>query len=151
MRGPAALATALLLTVALLVSGCGLVDSLTPFGIDTKSYSAEGVNPNGIWVGTTGNGGAVTFQVGNDAVSRLLLVNATEGCNQTFEDEALVEPIVGGSFTVELAGDQGGRFVVTGRFTSSTSCSGTYFFEALPAGVCPTSGSGTFTAERISL
>lgn len=138
---------AVVLAFALVAPGCDLVSSLTPFGIGTRDYTSEGANVNGNWVGKTASGGDVTFQVGNNAVSQLRFLHVTAGCRLPFEDLTTLVPVVNNSFTTEILLDQG-RFVATGTFSSSTTCSGTYFFEALPAGVCPTAGSGTFVANK---
>ena len=147
MRKAGALATVVLLALAFVASGCDLVSSLTPFGIGTKDYSATGANVNGAWAGKTGNNGNVTFQVANEAVSELIVQHITAGCTLSLEADTLTAPIVNNRFTIEVALTQG-RFVASGTFTSATTCSGTYSFEALPAGDCPTAGSGTFTANK---
>jgi hypothetical protein len=147
MRRAGALAATALLAIALFAPGCDWIGSLTPFGIGTRDYAAEAENVNGLWTGQTGTGGEVTFQVSNDAVSRLHFLHIATGCTLTFEDLSNVEPIVGGGFSFEILLTQG-RVVATGNFSSATTCSGTYFFEALPAGVCPSAGNGTFVAEK---
>ena len=138
---------AVFLALTLAAPGCDVVSSLTPFGIGTRDYSTEGANLNGDWAGTTASGGEVTFQVGNDEVSRLRLFHEATGCSLPFEDLTNLVPIVNNIFTIEIRLTQG-RFVATGNFTSATRVSGTYFFEALQAGACPTAGSGTFSAEK---
>ena len=150
MRKARALAAAVLLALVSGASGCGLVDSLTPFGVGTQDYSStSGSNVNGDWVGKTGSGGDVTFQVGSDTVLKLHFEHVDGACTLPF-DATTTEPIVNGEFTIETALNQG-RVVVTVKFTSSTTCSGTYFFEALPAGDCPTAGTGTLVAEKSTL
>jgi hypothetical protein len=150
MRRARARATAVGLALALGMHGCGLVDSLTPLGVGTQDYGGAGVeNLNGNWAGKTATGGDVTFQVGDDTVIDMILNHVTADCIKTFKQVVTSPPpIVDGVFTLELLYADQGRFVMTGTFTSSTTCSGTYFFEAFPAGVCPTSGSGTFTASK---
>ena len=150
MRGAAARAAAVLLVLALAAPGCDLVDSLTPFGIGTQDYDSGNLSVNGIWAGTTGSGGAVEFQVGSDTVIDFTLNHVADGCTLPFEALSIAAPVVSNVFIIELALDQG-RFTATGRFTADTTCSGTYRFESLPAGVCPSSGTGTFTAQRTSL
>jgi hypothetical protein len=66
MRRARARAAAVSLALALGMSSCGLVDSLTPFGVGTQDYGAGVENLNGNWAGKTATGGDVTFQVGND-------------------------------------------------------------------------------------
>ena len=146
MRRAGALGAAAL-ALALVAPGCDLVSSLTPFGIGTRDYTTEGNNLNGNWAGTTASGGEVTFQVGNDKVSRLHFIHETAGCSLPFEDLTKLVSIVDNSFTIEIRLTQG-RFVATGNFTTATRASGTYFFEALPTGDCPTAGSGSFSAEK---
>ena len=150
MRGAGARAAAVILALALGAAGCDLVSSLTPFGIGTQDYnSGSGVgNVNGNWAGKTASGGEVTFQVGSDTVSELRFQHVAGDCTLTFESLNIAPPIVDGRFTLDLPVEPQGRFVATGNFTSADTCSGTYFFEALPAGPCPTSGSGTFTANK---
>ena len=104
---------------------------------------------NGDWVGETATGGEVTFQVGSDEVFKLHIVHIAGTCTLTFDAATLTPPIVDGGFTLDLPLDPQGRFVATGNFTSSSTCSGSYFFEALPTGSCPTTGSGTFVANKI--
>ena len=58
MRRARARAAAVLLVLALGAPGCGLVDSLTPFGVGTRDYASRGLqNVNGTWAGTTATGG----------------------------------------------------------------------------------------------
>ncbi|MHB8836881.1 MAG: hypothetical protein ACYC9Y_14430 [Candidatus Methylomirabilia bacterium] len=149
MRGARALAAAVILAFAFGASGCELVSSLTPFGIGTQDYGGGAENINGTWEGQTSSGGVVTFQVGSDAVSQLHFHHVAPGCTVSFEALTLTPLVVDGVFTLDMPLDVQGRFVVTGTFTSATTCSGTYFFEALPAGTCPTAGSGTFFAGKI--
>jgi hypothetical protein len=148
MRCAGARAAALLLALALGTAGCDLVSSLTPFGIGTKDYSTGVKNVNGSWSGKTATGGDVTFQVGSDTVIDLRFHHVAEGCTLSFESLTLAPPILDGKFTLDLPLEPQGRFVATGIFGSSTTCSGTYFFEGLPAGSCPTAGSGTFSASK---
>jgi hypothetical protein len=142
-------AAAVLLALAFGASGCDLVSSLTPFGVGTKDYGAGVKNVNGNWAGNTASGGEVTFQVGSDTVSLLHFEHVEATCTLTFDAPTAV-PIVNGSFIVEIALTQG-KVVATGTFTTAGTCSGTYFFEALPAGGCPTAGTGTFVAEKTTL
>lgn len=150
MRKAGALGTAVLLALALGAHGCGLVDSLTPFGIGTRDYSTEGDNVNGVWTGTAGAGGVVGFQVGNAEVNEMLLQYKTADCTITFAGDTGPVPIIDGAFTIErdLTSLDQGRIVITGRFTSSNTCVGSFSFEGLPASSCPTSGVGSFTAEK---
>lgn len=150
MRRAGALGIAVLLTLALGAHGCGLVDSLTPFGIGHRDYSSEGYNVNGLWVGTVDSGGAVTFQVGNAEINELLLQYVTDVCTIDFGGTTGPVPIVDGEFTIErdLTSLDQGRIVITGRFTSSNTCVGSFSFEGLPASSCPTSGAGSFSAEK---
>ena len=71
MRRARARAAAVILALALGATGCGLVDSLTPFGVGTQDYKSGAENVNGTWAGQTATGGEVTFQVGSDTVSNL--------------------------------------------------------------------------------
>jgi hypothetical protein len=149
MRRAGALAAVTLLALALGAPGCGLVDSLTPFWVGHQDYGSGGENVNGSWAGKTSTGGDVTFQVGSDTVTRLVLKHVTTGCTMSFEQvETTPPPIIDGVFTLELLYEAQGRIVITGTFTSDTTCSGSYFFEAFPAGDCPTAGTGTFTANK---
>jgi hypothetical protein len=149
MRSARALAAAVILALALGASGCGLVDSLTPFGIGTQEYGAGGENVNGTWAGQTASGGEVTFLVGSDTVLNLQIVHVAGDCTLPFDATTDIL-IVDGGFTVEIPLEQG-RVVATATFTSSTTCSGSYFFEALPTGGCPTAGTGTFGAQKTTL
>jgi len=148
MRRARAHAAAVILALALGAAGCGLVDSLTPFGVGTQDYGAGtgAENVNGTWAGQTATDGEVTFQVGSDTVSKLHIVHIAGACTLTFDATTTVL-IVNNEFTVEMPLDQG-RAVATATFTSSTTCSGSYFFEALPAGSCPTAGRGSFVASK---
>jgi hypothetical protein len=149
MRRARARAAAVSLALALGMLGCGLVDSLSPFGVGTQDYGAGVENLNGNWAGKTATGGDVTFQVGDDTVTNMILYHVTADCIKSFNQVVTSPPpIVDGVFTLELIYSDQGRFVMTGTFTSSTTCSGSYFFEAFPAGICPTSGAGTFTASK---
>ena len=150
MRSARARAAAVCLALALGTPGCGLVDSLTPFGVGTRDYASEvsGENVNGLWAGNTASGGNVSFQVGSDVVSKFILTHVADGCTLEFDAFDITPPVVDGVFTIEKNIDAGGRFVVTGTFTSSTTSSGSYFFNSLTAGSCPTAGTGTFTANR---
>ncbi len=147
MRSVRGRAVAFFLALALGTPGCDWVGSLTPFGVGTRDYSNEGVNVNGGWVGKTATGGAVTFQVGNDTVSRVVFVHITPGCTLTFTETATLAPIVNDIFTLQVDLEQG-RFVVTGQFTSATACSGDYHFQGLQAGLCPTVGTGTLKETK---
>ena len=81
-------------------------------------------------------------------MSGLLLLHVTADCTLPFEDASSTVPIIDDIFTFEVPLDQG-KLTVKGIFTSSTTCSGTYVFEALPAGgACPSAGSSTFTAVK---
>ena len=151
MRKAVALVTAALLTLALGVGGCDLVDSLTPFGVGYQDYSATGGNLNGVWSGTTDEGGDVGFQVGNNEVNEMLLVYKSGSCTINFEGSTGPVPIIDGAFLLErdLTSLEQGRIVVTGRFTTSTTGTGSFRFEGLPASAaCPTSGVGSFVAEK---
>jgi hypothetical protein len=138
-----------LLALALCAPGCDLVDSLTPFGVGHQDYSTSGIsaNVNGVWTGATASGGEVSFQVGTNVVTQLSVQHIEDGCTLTFEVTSMQEPVVDGAFTHEFKAAQG-RVVVSGRFTSSSTASGTYSFEGFPTGDCPTSGRGTFAAEK---
>ena len=149
MRRARARVVAVILALAFGASGCDLVSSLTPFGVGTQDYKAGGGNVNGTWAGQTATGGDVTFQVGSDTVSKLHIVHIAGACTLTF-DAPTSELIVDGGVTVEIPLDQG-RAVATATFTSSTTCSGSYFFESLPPGGCPTAGTGTFVAKKTTL
>jgi hypothetical protein len=149
MRRAGALAAAVILALALGAPGCK-PSSLTPLFIGTQDYSGGNLSVNGTWAGKTANGGDVTLQIGSDMLSRLKVLHVETGCTLTFEVTDAATPIVDNVFTVEILYDQG-RFVATGTFTTADTCSGTYFFEALGAGVCPTSGTGSFTAEKTTL
>ena len=146
MRLAGAFTAAVLLSIASVANGCK-PSSLTPFGVGYQNYSVNTDNVNGNWAGKTANGGAVSFQVGNDTVSNWRLLHVTSSCTLTFEDLSTLFPVVDNEFTIEIILDQG-RFVATGRFTSTTAASGTYFFEGLQAGLCGTAGTGTFTATK---
>ncbi len=153
MRKAGALGTAVFLALALGAYGCGLVDSLSPFGIGTRDYAAEasGANLNGVWSGTSGDGGTVTFQVGDSEVNELVLVHVTGDCIINFDGSEAAVPIVDGVFTIErgLTSLAQGRIIITGRFTSSSTCVGNFTYEGLPASSCPTSGVGSFLAGKV--
>ncbi len=148
MRRTGALAAGALLLLALGVAGCK-PSSLTPFGIGTQEPDTAGTGVNGLWEGTTSTGGEIRFQVGDDVVTTLLFSHVDANCTLSFESpSSSTTTIVDDLFTLEVALTQG-RFVVEGRFTSSTTSAGSYFFEALAAtSSCPTSGSGTFDATK---
>jgi len=151
MRRVGALAGAALLVLALGVSGCDLVSSLTPFGIGHKDYGSGADSINGFWSGSTGTGGPVTFQVADSHVYEMRLLHATPECSLDFKAESSATTIIADdSFRLELnLTDLGqGRIVFEGRFTSSSTCAGSYFFKGRPAGICPTAGSGTFRVEK---
>ena len=150
MRRAGALAAAVLLALAFGSAGCDLVSSLTPFGIGHQDYNNSSSNVNGDWVGKTATDGDVTFQVGNNTVSKLVFLHVVGTCTLTFDASSLTAPVINDEFTVELALKQG-RVVATGKFTSSATCSGTYFFEGLATGACPTAGSGSFAADKTTL
>jgi len=149
MRCAGARAAALLLVLVLGTAGCGLVDSLTPFGVGTQDYGSGVQNVNGDWEGSTASGGKVTFQVGNDKVLKLHVRHVVAEEILSFKALTSEPLIVDGVFTIDLPLETQGRFTATGTFTSANTCSGTYFFEALPAGNFPTTGSGTFSAVKI--
>jgi len=138
----AAAAAALLLCAA----GCK-PSSLTPLGIGTRGPDAAGTGVNGIWEGTTSSGGSVSFQVGDDRVTVFAIRDSTGGCSRSL-DSATDADIVDGAFSLEMTVTQG-QAVVTGRFTSSDTCAGSYSYQGLPTeGSCPTSGSVSFTAGK---
>jgi hypothetical protein len=149
MRRARARVAAVILALAFGASGCDLVSSLTPFGVGTQDYTGGGGNVNGTWAGQTASGGEVTFQVGSDTVSKLHIVHIAGACTLTFDAPTSIL-IVNDGFTVEIPLDQG-RTVASATFTSSAGCSGSYFFEALPTGGCPTAGTGTFVAQKTTL
>ena len=151
MRRARARTAAVILALALGAPGCGLIDSLAPLWVGTQDYGAGSENFNGDWEGETATGGgkSVTFQVGSDKVLNLHFLHITADCTLVFDALSLAPPIVDGEFTLDLPGETQGRFVATGKFTSATTCSGSYFFEALPAGPCPSAGRGTFVANKI--
>jgi hypothetical protein len=148
MRLSGAGAAAVLLTLVLGAAGCDLVSSLTPFGIGHKDYGGESENRNGTWKGKTATGGEVTFQVGSDKVSELLLHHVSAGCNLAFDILDFAPPVIDGVFTIDMPAEIQGRIVITGNFTTASTCSGTYLFEGFQAGACPSAGSGTFFAEK---
>lgn len=145
-RAPAVLLVGALL--ALVAPGCDLVSSLTPFGIGHQDYSSGEKNVNGVWAGTTASGGAVTFQVGNDVLSKLNLTHISTGCTLKFVVDTISARLVDDTFSLEMTLETGGRFLASGTFTSATTCTGSYRFEGRPAGVCPTAAGGTFTANK---
>jgi hypothetical protein len=142
-----ALAAALLLAAALVAPGCNLVDSLTPFGVGHQDYSSTSANVNGNWTGTTASGGEVRFQVASGRVLDFHLIHIDTGCTRAFEDTTTVVQIVDGFFTFEIPLNQG-RFVATGRFIGADTLSGSFSFEGLPAGNCPSAASSSFTAQK---
>ncbi len=148
MRLRRTLAATLLLALALGAPGCDWIGSLTPFGIGHQDYSGSGENVNGNWVGKTATGGDVTFQVGSNTVSQLHLNHVATGCTLSFLAETTTALVVDGRFALEYNIDTGGRFSMTGTFTSGSAATGTFLFEGLPAGICPSTGNGTFTATK---
>jgi len=147
MRRAGTLAAAALLAVALVPAGCDLVSSLTPFGIGHQDYSGSSTANNGAWAGQTTSGGKVSFQVGSATVSNFHLIHIDTGCSRPFDDVATTAPVVDGAFTFEIP-LSAGRFVAKGRFTSANDCTGSYTFEGLPAGSCPSAASASFTAQK---
>ena len=150
MRKAGALVAAALLALALGAPGCK-PSSLTPFGIGYQDYGGgKGDNYNGGWIGATSTGGTVVFLVGNSQVTELLLQHVTADCTITFGGTVTGVLIADGGFRFEadLTNLSQGRIIVEGRFSSPTASSGTYSFEGRPAGVCPTAGTGSFTANK---
>jgi hypothetical protein len=147
-KAGALLAAVALLALSVGTGGCGLIDSLTPFGVGTRDYSSAGDNVNGTWFGTTDSGGAVSFQVASETVSVPKFLDTVADCTRDFTSEADTAPVVDGRFTIQILYDQG-RFVASGTFTSDGTCSGTFFFEALGASACPSNGTGTFVAVKV--
>jgi hypothetical protein len=123
--------------------------SLTPLGIDWRETGSAAQGASGLWSGTTSTGLGVAFQVGDDKVVNFTLSHGATGCAQEFtaDDSAPID--ANGAFSLEITYDQG-RFVANGRFTSATTCSGSYAFEffSVAGGSCPSSGSGTFVANK---
>jgi hypothetical protein len=153
MRRTGALAAAALLALALFAPGCDLVSSLTPFGVGHQDYGngggAGGENLNGLWSGSTGGGGPITFTVASGKVSNIKFLHVGE-CLQSFELTAREVQIADDMFVYENRFESQGRILVEGHFTSPENCSGTYFYEGLATGGgCPTAATGTFTAERL--
>ena len=147
MRKAGALTAAVLLVLALAAPGCDLVSSLTPFGIGNRDYGSGSDNTNGLWTGKSSTGGDVTMQVGSSTVTSLMIHHIDGACNLPLEAQSVSEPVVNNVFSVTVDLTQG-RFTAIGTFTSPTTCSGSYSFEGLAAGTCPSSGSGTFTAQK---
>lgn len=124
--------------------------SLSPF-TGTRDYSAESTGVNGLWQGQTvsvdSRIGQVQFTVASNEIADLSLTHSPGFCGRLFTSEGLAEPIEGETFVVELFFEAQGRFVLRGRFETSTTCSGTYFFEAIRSTAeCPTNDSGSFVA-----
>ena len=149
MRRAGALAAATFLVIALGAAGCDWIGSLTPFGIGHQDYGAGDANLNGDWAGKTASGGDVKFQIGDNAVSEFVFYHIEGACTLTFEFPPGAR-VVDGVFTTEVALTQG-RCVVTVSFPTADTGSGTYFFEGLPTGDCPSAGSGTFVADKTTL
>jgi len=150
MRRALAPGAAVILALGLVASGCGLVDSLTPFGIGTRDYGGGSENVNGDWTGSTGNGGDFAFQVATDKVLDINFTHVTADCSQPFELTAKVVQVVDNTFVHENNFDTQGSIIVQGRFTSASTCTGSYTFKGLAASRCAdlTSGTGTFTATK---
>jgi hypothetical protein len=145
MRRPAALLGLALLAAALGVAACK-PSSLTPFGLGTRGTEETGVN--GQWQGVTSTGGTITFQVASDEVTTVVVYHLTSGCTTLLQISAATALVTDNTFEAEELLTPG-RFIVDGTFTSSTSCSGSYFFEAIgTSAACPSSGSGTFVATK---
>jgi hypothetical protein len=146
MRLRSTLAVAAAAAIVLGALGCK-PSSLTPFGLGTRGPESSGAGVNGTWQGTTSSGGTVAFQVGDDRITTLLIDETTGDCTRSLSTTTDVD-VVDDAFTIELALTQG-RVVIAGRFTSSTTCSGSYSFEGLAIeGTCPTRGTVSFTASK---
>ena len=141
-----ALATAAAAALLLGAAGCK-PSSLTPFGIETRGPDSSVTGVNGSWQGTTSAGGSVSFQVGDDNVTTLVMREQSSGCSREFKTEDPV-PIEDDAFTLEVR-DGNDRFILNGRFTSQTVCSGSYRFEVhSTVGSCPNAGAGSFVAAK---
>jgi hypothetical protein len=148
MRRTAAAGAAGALLLALGAAACK-PSSLTPFGIDWRETGSTAQNASGLWNGTTSTGLGVSFQVGDDKVVNFTLRHGAAGCAQEFTADESAPIEANGTFSLEIVYDQG-RFVANGRFTSATTCSGSYSFEffSVVGGSCPSSGAGTFVANK---
>jgi hypothetical protein len=137
------------IALATLCAGCK-PSSLAPF-TDLKGPDPPGAgNISGTWRGTTGIEGTVSFVVAGREVADFLLSTGGE-CGRTFTAEDLY-PLVERTLSIKLRFETGGEALLEGVFTSDTTFSGTYSFARLatPIGsTCPTSGSGTFAANRV--
>jgi len=152
MRSARAGAAAVILALALGAPGCGLVDSLTPFGVGTRDYASEGTteNINGVWSGTASNGKPLSFIVASELVTDIKFSHTVGDCTQPFELTAKKVPVVNGTFVYENNFETQGSIRVEGRFTSAETFTGRYQFQGLPTSSCPgiTSGSGTLAATK---
>jgi hypothetical protein len=149
MRRRGALAALALLALALGAASCK-PSSLTPFGIGTREPDAPGAGVNGAWTGTTTASSEISFQVASDTVVGLAIRDPAGGfCVATFDLSSVTTPVEGDAFALAVPLTPQGQLSVEGRFTSSTTCSGSYTFGGLStSGSCPTSGSATFVAVK---
>ena len=147
MRRRARVAAAALAVLALAAPGCK-PSSLTPFGLGTRGPDPSQSTYSGSWKGSTAAEGEVSFSVVSGEVTDLVLTHRLPcGLLLEFPFDALL--IEDDTFTGELAYEPQGRVALEGRFTSPEACTGSYTFESLAvSGTCPTSGSGTFAANK---
>jgi hypothetical protein len=146
-RGRALAAAALALALAALGAYSCSPSDLTPFGIGTRGPEGGGVN--GAWSGQNSTGQPIDFNVGSEIVADLLTFHAAPNCITRFESGDATAIVENDAFTLEIFYTQG-RLVVTGTFTSPTTCAGSYFFEALAkAQSCPTTGAASFVAAKV--
>ena len=152
MRSRAGRAAVALAALALAAAGCtDLVSSLTPFGLGDRGPDQSQTAYSGIWQGSTSASGDVTFNVVNNEIADLALSHVL-ACGQpwgfTTEDVIIISD---GQFSATFTMDPQGTFDIQGDFTSPAAVRGSYAFRgiATPAG-CETSGSGSFTATKLS-
>jgi hypothetical protein len=146
MLPPRALALLAALALGLGSWGCK-PSSLTPLGIGEREPAPPGTDTNGLWSGGSPTGQGISFAVGDNTVVNLTLRHGEGSCGREFTAGEPI-PIENDAFALETR-DAKSLFVIEGRFTSPTDCSGTYRFEFFSTvGGCPAAGGGSFVATK---
>jgi hypothetical protein len=151
MRRAGALAASGLLALVIGAAACK-PSSLTPF-TDWREEQTETTGVNGHWLGEAvaadGQPGTIEFTVASERIADIRLHHSTGSCGRLFFSTTTTESVENDAFHVDMTLETQGRVVIDGTFTSSTTCTGTYYFEGIRiTGDCPSSDSGTFTAAK---
>lgn len=124
-----------LLTIALVTSGCVLLKS--------RGY-------DGTWSGTTSQGEYISFAVENNAIASITVVAKIEGhyCTGVFGHSTIsMKPsqIIGDTFSVTTGTSDYESYVISGVFGSKTSASGILDFTSYR---CSDKGNATWNATK---